>query len=99
MTTFGLAVLSVGLWTVRVVITSSGRRAAGSLVATVEATTYVGVVSHLVGSLDAPQHLLIYGVGVGLGTFAGLTVVSRFQAVAVERAGTTPDRSGSPARV
>ena len=72
--TFSLAVASVGLWTLRVSMTSRGHRVTGSIVSMVEATTYVVAVSHLIGALDAPAHIVLYAGGVGLGTYLGLTL-------------------------
>lgn len=74
--TFGLASASVCLWTLRIAITSRGKRAAGAMMSTVEATVYVVAVSHVLGSLDAPVHIAMYGLGVGVGTYAGLVIDS-----------------------
>lgn len=78
--TFALAVGGVGLWTLRVTTTSRGNREASAVVSMIEATTYVVAVSHVMGSLDAPMHLVVYGLGVGSGTYAGLTIDSRLRA-------------------
>lgn len=75
--TFALAIGSVGLWTIRVATTARGSRVASAAISTVEATTYVVAVSHLMGSLDAPIHLLVYAIGVGTGTYIGLTIDSK----------------------
>lgn len=75
--TFALAVGSVALWTLRVAIASRGSRAAGAMVSMIEATTYVVAVSHITSTLGAPMHLAVYAVGVGAGTYAGLTVDAR----------------------
>lgn len=77
--TFALAIASVAMWTLRVTITSRGNRAASSLIAMVEATTYLGAVSHITSALDAPSHLVVYAIGVGSGTYAGLTLDRRLQ--------------------
>ena len=71
--TFGLAVLSVGLWTLRVALAARGSRGLGSAVAAIEAMTFVVAFSHVTGSLDAPVQLVVYGFGVGLGTFVGVS--------------------------
>jgi uncharacterized protein YebE (UPF0316 family) len=78
LTTFGLAIASVAMWTLRVAITARGNRAASSLIAMVEATTYLIAVSHITGALDAPTHLFVYAIGVGAGTYGGLTVDRRY---------------------
>jgi len=78
--TLALAIGSVGLWTVRVATTARGSRGASAVVSMVEATTYVVAVSHLMRSLDAPFHLLVYALGVGSGTYVGLTVDARVRA-------------------
>lgn len=72
--TFALAVGSVGLWTLRVALTARGSRVVGSSVAATEAVVFVVAFSHVTGSLNAPLQVAIYGVGVGVGTFLGLTI-------------------------
>lgn len=72
--TFALAVGSVGLWTLRVALTARGSRILGSAVAATEAVVFVLAFSHVTGSLNAPVQIAIYGAGVGLGTFLGLSV-------------------------
>lgn len=77
--TFALAIASVAMWTLRVAITTRGNRASSSLIAMVEATTYLVAVSHITSALDAPSHLVVYAIGVGAGTYAGLTVDRKLQ--------------------
>ena len=72
--TFGLAVVSVCLWTLRVATTARGCRVLGSLVAATEAVVFLLAFSHVTGSLDAPLQISIYGGGVGIGTYVGLTI-------------------------
>lgn len=72
--TFGLAVGSVSLWTLRVATTARGCRALGSVVAATEAVVFLLAFSHVTGSLDAPLQISIYGGGVGIGTYFGLTI-------------------------
>jgi len=72
--TFALAVGGVGLWTLRVALTARGSRALGSAVAATEAMTFVVALSHVTGSLNAPAQLALYGLGVGVGTFLGVTI-------------------------
>lgn len=64
----------VALWTLRVALTARGLKAAGSLVAMVEAVVFVMAFSHVLGSLETPAHIVIYGLGVGTGTFTGLSL-------------------------
>lgn len=77
--TFALAVASVCLWTVRVATTARGNTAIGAAVAVVEATTHVVAMSHVIGSLSAPLHVIVYGMGVGSGTYAGIIVDTRLR--------------------
>ena len=72
--TFALAVGSVSLWTLRVALTARGSRTLGSVVAATEAVVLLLAFSHVTGSLDAPIHVSIYGGGVGIGTYVGLSV-------------------------
>lgn len=72
--TFALAVASVGLWTLRVALTARGSRALGSTVAAIEAMVFVVAFSHVTGSINAPTQVLIYGAGVGAGTYLGVTL-------------------------
>ena len=50
----GLAVISVGLWTVRVAVTAKGRKIAAAVVAAVEATTFVAAFSGWLDSSNRP---------------------------------------------
>jgi uncharacterized protein YebE (UPF0316 family) len=90
--TFALAIASVAMWTLRVAITSRGNRASSSAIAMVEATTYLIAVSHITGALDAPSHLFVYAIGVGAGTYAGLTVDRRLQYFPRSGVGSTSKR-------
>lgn len=72
--TFLLSITTVGLWTIRVAMTARGGRIGATVISAVEATLYVVVVSRLVGSLNAPFHLVVYAIGVGVGTYVGLTL-------------------------
>lgn len=87
--TFALAIAGVAMWTLRVAITSRGNRASSSAIAMVEATTYLIAVSHITSALDAPSHLFVYAIGVGAGTYAGLTVDRRLQCFPGSGAGPT----------
>lgn len=53
----------------------------------IEATTYLVAVSHITSALDAPSHLFVYAIGVGAGTYAGLTVDRKLQCFPLEGAG------------
>lgn len=90
--TFALAVGSVGLWTLRVALTARGSRALGSVISAIEAVIFVVAFSHVTGSLDAPIQISIYGVGVGVGTYLGLTVDRRLRA---RSSGQTASNHGS----
>lgn len=70
---------SVGLWTLRVALAARGSRGLGSTIAVAEAMVFVVAFSHVTGSLDAPLQVLIYGTGVGTGTYVGVTVDRRVQ--------------------
>ena len=74
---FGLAVVSVGMWTLRVAVAASGRRIASALVAAVEAVVFVLTFSHLVSDLSSPARLGSYAAGVAVGTAIGLFVNER----------------------
>lgn len=82
LTTAGLAMLSVGLWTVRVAVTARGNRVLGASVAAVEATVFAVAFSRLLADLNSPERIAAYGLGVALGTLLGL----RFDAVLNPRA-------------
>ncbi len=77
LSTFLLAVASVGLWTLRVAMTAKGRRLVGSGVAAIEGVTFVAVFSQMVGAVDSPGRVIVYGFGVGTGTYLGLSVDKR----------------------
>jgi len=76
-TMFGLAVISVGMWTLRVTVAASGRRSASSMVAALEAVVFVLTFSHLVSDLTSPIRLASYAAGVAAGTAVGLYVHDR----------------------
>lgn len=73
----GLAVLSVGLWTVRVALTARGRKVAGSLTAAAEALVFLLAFSSVLANIDAVGRIAGYAGGVGLGTMLGLLVDER----------------------
>ncbi|MDQ4133264.1 MAG: hypothetical protein M3179_08685, partial [Actinomycetota bacterium] len=50
----GLAVASVGLWTLRVALAARGRKLAGAMVAAVEAIVFATAFTRLASDLDAP---------------------------------------------
>jgi uncharacterized protein YebE (UPF0316 family) len=73
----GLAIASVGLWTVRVSLAARGRKAAGAFVAAIEALVFVLAFTRLAADLDSPGRLVGYGVGVAVGTLVGLVLDER----------------------
>ena len=76
----GLAVVSVGLWTLRVAITARGRRLAGSLTAGVEAIVFLLVFSRVAADLQAVERLIGYALGVAVGSLAGMYLDERLSA-------------------
>ena len=76
----GLAVISVTLWTMRVALTSRGRRVAGSLTAGIEAVVFVIAFSRVAADLTAVHKLLGYAVGVTVGTLVGVFLDERLSA-------------------
>jgi hypothetical protein len=84
--TAALAMLSVGLWTVRVALTARGSRVMGSSVAAAEATVFAAAFSRLLGDLDSPARIAAYGLGVAGGTLAGLWIDSRLRPLPAESA-------------
>lgn len=76
-TMFGLALLSVSMWTFRIAITARGMKLASAVLAAVEAVVYVLSFSRLVTDLGSPALLAGYGAGVGVGTAIGLVLDER----------------------
>ena len=76
----GLAIVSVALWTLRVALTSRGRRFAGAVTAGLEAVVFVLVFSRAAEDLAAIERLLGYAAGVALGTLAGVALDERLSA-------------------
>jgi uncharacterized protein YebE (UPF0316 family) len=72
-----LAVLSVGLWTLRVALAARGRRLVGAVVAAVEAIVFALVFSTLMSDLGSWDRIAGYGAGVAAGTVIGLVVNDR----------------------
>lgn len=73
----GLALVSVGLWTLRVALTARGRRIAGALTAAVEASVFALVFASLVSDLDEPGRIGGYALGVAVGTLLGISADKR----------------------
>jgi uncharacterized protein YebE (UPF0316 family) len=72
-----LATASVGLWTLRVVVTAKGRNTAAATIAAIEAIVFLVAFSRAVAGLTAPERVGAYAVGVGLGTLLGLAADRR----------------------
>ena len=72
-----LAMASVGLWTLRVVLTARGRRSVAAALAAVEAIVFAVAFANVAAHLDSPPRIVGYGAGVALGTVVGLTIDSR----------------------
>lgn len=83
-TMFAMAVVSVGMWTLRVTVAASGRRLASALVAALEAVVFVLTFSHLVSDLSSPSRLASYAAGVAVGTAVGLLIHDRISRRDVE---------------
>lgn len=75
-----LAAVTVSLWTVRVALTARGRRSAAALAATVESMLFASVFAQVLDSIDSPTRLVAYGLGVGVGSLAGLALDTRLDA-------------------
>jgi uncharacterized protein YebE (UPF0316 family) len=67
-----LAMLSVGLWTLRVAVTARGKKLLAAIVAAVEAVVFAVAFTSLAAHLDAPAPVLGYALGVAAGTLLGL---------------------------
>ena len=68
----GLAVMSVALWTLRVALTSRGRKVAGSLTSALEALVFLLAFSRVMSDMHALERVAGYALGVGLGTLLGV---------------------------
>lgn len=75
-----IAMLSVGLWTLRVALTSRGRRVAGAVAAGMEALVFLLAFSTILRDLDALEKVIGYALGVAAGTLLGLYVDDRLSA-------------------
>ena len=73
----GLAVASVGLWTLRVALAAKGRKLTCAVVAAVEALVFVLTFSRLVTDLGTPTRLIGYVIGVAIGSIVGLALNDR----------------------
>ena len=73
-----LAMVSVGLWTLRVALAAAGRCVAGAAVAAVEAVVFALAFSQLVADLGSWDRIAGYAIGVALGTVGGLAIKERF---------------------
>ena len=76
----GLAVVSVSLWTMRVALTSRGRKVAGSVTSGLEALVFILAFSQAAADLGAVERLAGYAFGVALGTLLGVFLDERLSA-------------------
>jgi uncharacterized protein YebE (UPF0316 family) len=76
----GLAMMSVGLWTLRVALTARGRKLAGSITAAIEALVFLFAFSSVMKDMDAIERVVGYAIGVGLGTLLGVFLDERLSA-------------------
>jgi uncharacterized protein YebE (UPF0316 family) len=76
----GLAVMSVGLWTLRVALTARGRRVAGSLTAALEAVVFLVAFSRVMSDMEAIERVVGYASGVAVGTLLGVMIDERLSA-------------------
>lgn len=74
---FALALLSVGMWTLRVAVAARGLKLAGAAIAATEAVVFALTFSRLVTDLSSPGRLLGYAAGVAAGTAVGLAINDR----------------------
>lgn len=74
---FALALLSVGMWTLRVAVAARGLKLAGAAIAATEAVVFALTFSRLVTDLGSPARLLGYAAGVAAGTVVGLAINDR----------------------
>jgi uncharacterized protein YebE (UPF0316 family) len=72
-----LAVLSVGLWTLRVALTARGRKLPGAVTAGVEALVFLLAFSSVMADMQAIERVVGYALGVGAGTMLGLFLDER----------------------
>ncbi len=72
-----MALVNVGLWTLRVAFAARGRKILGAAVAALEAVVFAVAFSSLAASLDAPVRVIGYGLGVAAGTLVGLYLDER----------------------
>jgi uncharacterized protein YebE (UPF0316 family) len=73
----GLAIVSVGLWTLRVGLAARRDKVLGAAVAAVEAIVFVIAFSNVATDLTSPVRLTGYAVGVALGTLLGFVLEER----------------------
>jgi uncharacterized protein YebE (UPF0316 family) len=76
----GLAVISVGLWTLRVALTARGRKVAESITAGLEALVFLLAFSSVLADMHALERIVGYAVGVGVGTLLGVFLDERLSA-------------------
>jgi uncharacterized protein YebE (UPF0316 family) len=90
-----LALVSVGLWTLRVALTARGRSLASASVAALDATVFAVVFGSLLSDLDRPARLGGYAFGVAVGTLLGMLADRRMARVRSEVRVVTPGSGGS----
>jgi uncharacterized protein YebE (UPF0316 family) len=73
----GLAITSVGLWTLRVALAARGRKVAGSMTAAAEALVFLLAFSKVMTNMDELSRVAGYALGVGIGTLLGLYLDER----------------------
>jgi uncharacterized protein YebE (UPF0316 family) len=76
----GMAVISVGLWTLRVALTARGRKVAGSITAGAEAIVFLVAFSTVLTNMEAIERIFGYALGVAAGTLLGVFADERLSA-------------------
>jgi uncharacterized protein YebE (UPF0316 family) len=90
-----LALVSVGLWTLRVALTARGRSVASASVAALDATVFAVVFGSLLSDLDRPARLGGYALGVAVGTLLGMLADRRMAHGRSEVRVVTPGSGGA----
>jgi uncharacterized protein YebE (UPF0316 family) len=76
----GMAMVSVGLWTLRVALTARGRKLGGSITAGAEALVFLLAFSTVLGDMEAIEKIIGYAAGVAAGTLLGVYIDDRLSA-------------------
>lgn len=82
---FGIQVLYVSVFTVRLLIMMGGRTLLASVIGFVEVLIYMLGLNYVLSNINSSVTLIIYCIGFSFGIYIGSTISAKFQRMGAER--------------